>query len=200
MCLKGHIPWNKGKTGIYSVEYRKKISSTLKAKGIVPPSRTGKEPWNKGKEGIHLSPSSEFKKGFTPWIKGRCHSEMTRKKMSDIKKLSAPRGENHYLWISDRTKLANQEDRRNQRYAEWRLDILQRDNRKCRIANKDCFGELEVHHILNWAEYPELRYQINNGLTLCHRHHPRGRAKEKRLSPYFQELVSVSKVLICQKR
>ena len=33
----------------------------------------------------------------------------------------------------------------------------------------------------------------NNGITLCFAHHPRKRAEEKRLSPYFMELVSVSK-------
>lgn len=67
------------------------------------------------------------------------------------------------------------------------------DNWKCRIINNDCKGRLEAHHILNWKDYSELRYDINNGITLCHAHHPRGRANEKRLSPYFMELVSVSK-------
>ena len=40
----------------------------------------------------------------------------------------------------------------------------------------------------------KLRYEINNGITLCHAHHPRGRAKGKQLTPYFQELVLASKV------
>lgn len=60
------------------------------------------------------------------------------------------------------------------------------------IENKDCKGRLEAHHILNWMDYPELRYEINNGITLCHAHHPRGRAKEKQLSPFYQELVASS--------
>ena len=49
----------------------------------------------------------------------------------------------------------------------------------------------EAHHILAWRSYPELRYEINNGITLCHAHHPRGEAKEKRLVPRLQGLVSV---------
>lgn len=36
--------------------------------------------------GKHNSPSTEFKKGQTPWIKGRKHSKESLKKMSDIKK------------------------------------------------------------------------------------------------------------------
>ena len=61
---------------------------------------------------------------------------------------------------------------------------------KSRIADINCSGRLEAHHILDWINYPELRYEINNGITLCHAHHPRGRAKEKELSPYFVELVT----------
>jgi len=37
-------------------------------------------------------------------------------------------------------------------------------------------------------------FTIKNGITLCHAHHPRKRAEEKRLEPLFKELVSVSKV------
>lgn len=36
----------------------------------------------------------------------------------------------------------------------------------------------------------KLRYDINNGITLCHAHHPRKRADEAKLSPYFKELVA----------
>jgi hypothetical protein len=75
----------------------------------------------------------------------------------------------------------------------WTLEIKNRDNWKCRISNNDCKGHLESHHILNWVDYPELRYDINNGITLYVAHHPRKWAEEKRLSPYFMELVSVSK-------
>ena len=83
-------------------------------------------------------------------------------------------------------------DRRSSAYGEWRHQVWLRDNFKCKIANPDCLGGIEAHHILNWVDYPELRYQLNNGITLCHAHHPRRRAEEKRLSPYFQSLVPVS--------
>jgi len=111
---------------------------------------------------------------------------------------SAQRGENHYLWISDRTQLKKFDDdnldRRSSAYGNWRREIWKRDNWKCKIADKNCKGRIEAHHILGWTNYPELRYEANNGITLCHAHHPRKRVEEKRLSPYFQELVSVSKV------
>jgi len=79
-------------------------------------------------------------------------------------------------------------------FSWWRKQIFQRDSFKCKIDNSDCKGQLEAHHILSWREFPELRFDINNGITLCHAHHPRKRAEEKRSIPTFKELVSVSKV------
>lgn len=107
------------------------------------------------------------------------------------------RGEKHPRWVFDRNKLQkygnDNQDRRSSAYRYWRQQVWLRDNFACKIANPDCSGRIEAHHILSYREHPELRYEINNGITLCHFHHPRVREEEKRLSPYFQELVSVSK-------
>ena len=45
---------------------------------------------------------------------------------------------------------------------------------------------------ISWQDFPEMRYQINNGITLCHFHHPKTRKEEKRLIPALLGLVSVS--------
>jgi len=37
----------------------------------------------------------------------------------------------------------------------------------------------------------QLRYNIKNGITLCHFHHPKKRMEEKRLIPFFQGVVEV---------
>lgn len=121
---------------------------------------------------------------------GQKHSQETKLKMS-----KARSGENHYAWKKDRNSLTKRDHRSTKEfiYREWREKVFGRDNWKCKMANENCNGQLEAHHILPWRDYPELRYEINNGITLCHAHHPRKRAEEKRLSPYFMELVSVSK-------
>jgi hypothetical protein len=83
--------------------------------------------------------------------------------------------------------------RNNNEYKIWRQKVWKRDNFKCKIDNQDCSGRIIAHHVLGWAKYPELRYEVNNGITLCLAHHPRRRAEEKQLIPIFQELI-ISKV------
>lgn len=78
------------------------------------------------------------------------------------------------------------------KYKAWRTEVFSRDNFKCKLLNNECSGKLEAHHLFNWVDYPELRYIINNGITLCHFHHPLGRKKEKQMIPIFQELLLVS--------
>lgn len=103
-------------------------------------------------------------------------------------------GENNSRWIKDRTQLKDDsKERGGQLHREWSNSIKKRDGWKCRIADESCNGRIEAHHILGWSEYPELRYQINNGITLCHAHHPRKRAEEKLMVSYFMELLSASK-------
>jgi len=104
-----------------------------------------------------------------------------------------PRGKDHHAYIEDRTQLKRSNRRGDPAYVEWRRAVLTRDGFQCKIDNEDCDETLEVHHSLRWADYPDLRYEINNGITLCHAHHPRKRAEEKRLEPEFQAIVTASK-------
>ena len=116
---------------------------------------------------------------------GRRWSAVSREKVS---------GENSPYWNPNRDEVTKNSDGRNdQEYREWRMRVWLRDAFKCKISNTDCDGRLETHHILGWSEHVELRYEVNNGITLCHAHHPKRRAEEKRLVPVFQGLVSVSK-------
>lgn len=51
-------------------------------------------------------------------------------------------------------------------YKEWRLQVLKRDNFTCVNCGK-VGGYLEVHHIKSFSEYPNLRFDIDNGITFC---------------------------------
>ncbi len=51
-------------------------------------------------------------------------------------------------------------------YIEWRNAIYKRDGFVCQICNK-IGGILNADHIKPWIDFPELRYEISNGRTLC---------------------------------
>lgn len=148
-----------------------KIKDTSKMKGHQHGFKKGQTSWNKGKKGL------------------QSHSIETKLKISE-----ALKGEKSHNWIVDRTKLkTGREKCYDTKYKYWMLEVKNRDNWVCRIADVNCDGRLEAHHILNWTDYPELRYEINNGITLCHAHHPRGREREAEFLPYFQQLVGERK-------
>lgn len=93
-------------------------------------------------------------------------------------------------WKGDRCK--KRQKRNDPLYAQWVRETKRRDGNICRLKDENCSGYNIVHHIKGWIKYPELRYKLKNGITLCQAHHPRSRAEEKRLIPILKGLVSVS--------
>ena len=115
------------------------------------------------------------------------HSLATKEKMSLKRK-----GAGTWNWKGGRD-IDNNKLRRSSEHTEWSKNVRSRDNWECKINNKDCCGRLEAHHILSWKDFPELRYEVTNGIALCNFHHPRSRSKELEMSPYFQNLIAESK-------
>jgi hypothetical protein len=160
--------------------------ATAWSKGIKFPEKTGEKHhgWKGGKN--HCSSCGKL---LSNRVAKRCKSCV----LIGNKRSAGLFKEKRYNYIKDRTKVKRQEERNNPNDKQWKYAVYKRDNFICRINNQDCSGRIEAHHILSWNDYPELRFNINNGITLCHAHHPKKRAEEKRLSPFFMNLVSVSK-------
>ena len=78
-----------------------------------------------------------------------------------------PNGENHWNWQGGKT-LQN-DNRDSHEYKNWRILVYKRDNYKCvKCGSKN---NLNAHHKKSWKHYPELRYDIDNGITLCEKCH-----------------------------
>lgn len=78
-------------------------------------------------------------------------------------------GENSHLWkggLTPQSKLA-----RNQTvYKDWQKKVFERDDYTCKKCDKRG-GKLNAHHILNFSDFIELRYEVSNGITLCRECH-----------------------------
>ena len=101
------------------------------------------------------------------------------------------RGENHSHWIKDRTKLKS--EIRTLRYSDemknWRTSVFKRDDFTCKMCGKKG-GYLQAHHIRLFATYPDLRFVVGNGVTLCKGCHKVVTNKEEQYIEFFENVLS----------
>lgn len=64
----------------------------------------------------------------------------------------------------------NEIERHREEYKLWRKSCYERDNYTCQKTGVSG-GRLVVHHLNNFAEFPELRTAIDNGITLSDQSH-----------------------------
>lgn len=69
-------------------------------------------------------------------------------------------GEAHSNWKPDSRK-----KNRRGKHGSWADKVISRDNATCQKCGSH--ENLQAHHILSFAEHPEARWDIANGLTVC---------------------------------
>lgn len=88
----------------------------------------------------------------------------------NMKKIAVnPTGEEHWHWkggISGERHL----DMSRRIYKDWRTAVFERDNFTCQKCGQVGY-EIQAHHIYNYADYPALRFDVNNGVTFCEKCH-----------------------------
>lgn len=134
---------------------RRKISEKAK----------GRPTWNKGltiKDDIRLKKISiattRCKKGVPLTIEHRL-------KMSE----SHPKGDKCWNWKGG-MESENKRIRQSVKFKLWRESVFKRDDWVCKKCKKRG-GKLHPHHILNFSQYKDLRFVIDNGITLCEECH-----------------------------
>lgn len=89
------------------------------------------------------------------------HSEETKKRISEVQIGRVP-------WnLGKGTKSSKNELTRKCKQARlWRKAVFERDDYTCQECGQRG-GDLHAHHIKPFAYFPELRFAIDNGATLC---------------------------------
>lgn len=96
-------------------------------------------------------------------------------------------GENHHGWKG------GQNDRVNPDYTKWRKAVLERDKYYCRLCHAR--RKLEVHHIYRFTTHPDIRWDVDNGITLCHECHVKIRNHEEECVDIFNVIKDVRLVV-----
>lgn len=138
-----------------------------------------------------------FKQGHKGYWLGKKRTAEYRKKISETQKELVKKGI-HHLWKGGITE-KNKVIRTGTKYKEWRLKIMKRDNYCCQVCNiKSGNGKavyLEVHHIKTFSQFPELRFELSNGVTLCKRCHSETKKKEEWWENEFRYLQWQNEIL-----
>lgn len=156
---KGIKGFQKGHPDFVTKDSRKKVGEKTKkrmaaicADGQVPAWLQGKSPFVKGHKGFGTK-ESYIKRG---------------KKISESltgKPQFHQRGEKSHMWKGDITPI-NARIRTSLEYKNWRRKVFERDDYTCRECGIRG-GELHADHIIPFAFYPEMRFELFNGRTLC---------------------------------
>lgn len=94
------------------------------------------------------------------------HTLETRQKISQVTRERTPRGAACHSYKDG--KLAERRDQRfSMLYKRWRFDVFIRDHFTCQHCGDAQGGNLRAHHLKGFAAYPDLRFDIPNGITLC---------------------------------
>lgn len=142
-----------------SMEARTKISRALKGRSvpwahkILESRRENGKPWvsEKTKQKISNSLKGIEKKPFT---------EEHKKKLSMVNL-----GVSEKEWTGF-ARAKNIRIRVSKKYRDWREAVLKRDNYTCVFCGARGV-RLNADHIKPFSRYPELRFEVNNGRTLC---------------------------------
>lgn len=125
----------------------------------------------------------EIKKGDNKFCSKECYYIWQKKRKRSMEfRDKCKKGQIKRYTGKIRIKPINLRIRNSAEFREWRQKVFIRDNWTCqkcgKRSKKNDYIRIEAHHIKPFAIFPDLRFVIDNGLTLCKKCHdkePKGK-------------------------
>lgn len=102
------------------------------------------------------------KEYFRKGAKARAESKYCSHECS----IAAHKGDGHWNWKDGVTPELHRL-RNTAEYHEWRLAVYERDYWTCQHCGKKERDDIVAHHIKSFNDFPDLRHDVDNGITLC---------------------------------
>ena len=169
----------------HSEETKKKIGAANKGKlkGVKRSADSVKAGADKRKRGSFFNctvceaqfwrPPNAIKKGQNKYCSKKCYQfqQIGKPKSEAFKEYCRSRtGDKSATWKGGVTP-EHLKIRNSQKYKDWRQSVFDRDGYKCMscgVKSKKGFSVyLHAHHIKGFSAFPELRFELTNGITLC---------------------------------
>lgn len=139
--------------------------------GIFP---KGNKPWNAGTKGAQVA-----------WNKG-----LNKENTPVLATMGFQKGDKCVNWKGG-VSTANQIIRKSWEHRHWSRKVLERDDFTCQICNERG-GSLNANHIKKFSDYPDLRFELSNGITLCRDcHYGKVNHHELEWELYFTDKLSI---------
>ena len=74
-------------------------------------------------------------------------------------------------------------------YSDWRKKVYKRDSHKCQMPGCKSRFRINAHHIKRWSDASYLRYDVDNGITLCSKCHKQITGHETHYEVLFMQIV-----------
>ena len=119
------------------------------------------------------------REGKTPWNKGRTGYMGANKTSFKTENMI---GEKNVNWKGGVTPL-NAKERNSPEARSFKKTVLRRDDYTCQACGERG-GRLEVDHVMPWAHFPDIRFEVLNGQTLCKLCHEKTATYKNRTNIY----------------
>jgi 5-methylcytosine-specific restriction endonuclease McrA len=92
-------------------------------------------------------------------------------------------------------------DYKDPKYKQWRYNVFAADGFACQLCDaKGGDTKLEAHHIKRWAQWPNLRFNLGNGISLCKACHELVTNNEEQYEEFFRKKIKIRASLKARKK